>query len=380
MTLTRSLDASPLTVIEVCDEDSLRALARAWNALAGDIPFRGWEWYERWWRHYRDPHSRLMVLSVSDERGEIVGIAPWYVRRSLRQGRVVRFLASGEVCSDYLTILAEPELADAVATRLADWLAAEGAGCWDLLDLEGVEQDDRAIASLGARFAEHNHWVDRQAELSCWRSELPGDWQKFLATLSKSRRDRTRGLLRRAVETGRAVVHRATTRDELEQAFAILVDLHQKRRRSLLQQGCFASKQFTEFHREIAAVLLTSGRLRMLWTELDGRPVAAEYSIVGGDTVYYYLGGFEPELADQTPGWLSLAASLKLAIEEGYRAYDFLRGDESYKASWRATARPLVRVRIVGSRKSARVRFSTLRACFEVKDRARRFLSRVKGS
>ena len=187
MTLTRSLDASSLTVIEVRDEVSLRALARAWNALAGDIPFRRWEWSEKWWRHYRDPHSRLMVLSVSDERGEIVGIAPWYVTRSLRQGRLVRFLASGEVCSDYLTILAEPDLADAVATRLADWLAAEGAGSWDLLDLEGVEQDDRAIASLGARFAEHNHWVDRQAELSCWRSELPDDWQKFMATLSNKR-------------------------------------------------------------------------------------------------------------------------------------------------------------------------------------------------
>jgi CelD/BcsL family acetyltransferase involved in cellulose biosynthesis len=162
--------------------------------------------------------------------------------------------------------------------------------------------------------------------------------------------------------------------------FDVLVELHQKRRRSLSQRGCFASPRFTAFHREMTATLLASGRLRMLWTELDGRPVAAEYGFVGGQTVYYYQGGFEPELADQQPGWLSFAASLKLAIEEGYRCYDFLRGDESYKASWRATARPLVRVRIVGRRRSARLRYSTTRACSRMKLWAQQMLSRVKGS
>jgi CelD/BcsL family acetyltransferase involved in cellulose biosynthesis len=146
------------------------------------------------------------------------------------------------------------------------------------------------------------------------------------------------------------------------------------------QSGCFASTRFTAFHRDIACQLLALGQLRMQWIELDGRPVAAEYSFVGGSTVYYYQGGFEPELADERPGWLSFAISLRGAIEEGYRAYDFLRGDEPYKASWGATQRPLARVRIVGRQKSARVRFSTSRACEGMKHWARQLLSRVKGS
>jgi len=375
-----TLEPALLTVAAVRDETSLERLATAWDALAGDIPFRSSAWACNWWRHYRDSRGRLLVLMVADEQGDIVGIAPWYISHSPRLGRVVRFLGSGEVCSDYLTVLADPEFAPGVAARLAEWLAGDGAAEWDLLDLTGVEQSDLTITQLTKVLADRGHVVEFHEEMSCWRSELPDDWERFLSTLSKSRRERTRALLRRAIDTGRATVHRVTTHAELERAFEVLIDLHQKRRQSLSQPGCFASPKFTAFHGEMAAALLDAGQLRMLWTELEGRPLSAEYSFVGGDTVYYYQGGFEPELADERPGWLSFAVSLKLAIEEGYRNYDFLRGDESYKASWRATARPLVRVRVVGRQRAALVRYSTWRACAELRSWARQFISRVKRS
>jgi CelD/BcsL family acetyltransferase involved in cellulose biosynthesis len=378
MLTTTSTDATSLRIVAAHDEGSLDDLAEPWNALAGDVPFRRWEWAQTWWRHYRDAHSQLFTLLVLDDQQQLVGIAPWYVSRSRRQGRVVRFLGSGEVCSDYLTVLAEPELAEAVAERIAQWLATEGARQWDLLDLTGVEASDTTIVALERGLANGGHRVDRQPDMSCWRAALPGGWEQFLATLSKSRRERTRALLRRAIETGRAVVHQVHTESDLKRAFAILIDLHQKRRRSLSQTGCFVSQRFTGFHREMASRFLAGRHLRMLWIELDGHPVAVEYSFVGGETVYYYQGGFEPELADERPGWLGFAVSLKLAIEQGYQSYDFLRGDESYKASWRAAARPLVHVRAVGQRKSARVRFAASRACEAVKARARQFLSLSK--
>jgi CelD/BcsL family acetyltransferase involved in cellulose biosynthesis len=380
MTSPPPLDTALLTVAAVRDEASLATLSTSWDALAGEIPFRSATWARNWWRHYRDSRSRLLVLLVADAQGDIMGIAPWFVSRCPRLGRVVRFIGSGEVCSDYVTVLAEPQHAPAVASRLADWLAGEGAAEWDLLDLTGVERADSAVGRLAESLAERGHVVDLHDDMSCWRSELPDDWDRFLSTLSKSRRERTRALLRRAIDTGRATVHRVTTHGDLERAFGVLVDLHQKRRQSLSQSGCFASARFTAFHREMAAALLDSGQLRMMWTELEGRPISAEYSFVGGDTVYYYQGGFEPQLADARPGWLSFAVSLKLAIEEGYRNYDFLRGDESYKASWRATARPLMRVRIVGRQRAARVRYSTWRACAQVRTWARQLISRVQRS
>src|SRR5207244_453594 len=81
-------------------------------------------------------------------------------------------------------------------------------------------------------------------------------------------------------------------------------------------------------------------RLRLHWLELDGRPVAAEYHIAGEDIVYAYQSGIEPEVLHEEPGHLAAIATLQLAIAQGYRAFDFLRGDEPYKAHWRAQPRP----------------------------------------
>ncbi|HEV3138034.1 MAG TPA: GNAT family N-acetyltransferase [Pirellulales bacterium] len=379
MLSTLPIEARSLRVVAVRDETEFESLRAPWSELDGDVPFRGWEWMLAWWRHYRDSHSKLLTLLATDEHGAVMGIAPWYVHSSPRHGRVVRFLGSGEVCSDYLTLLCREGRQQQVANAIGDWLATDGAREWHLLDLTGVEATDPAINHLGGRLAEHGRIVDRQTDLNCWRTTLTGNWDRFLQQLSKSRRIRTCTLVRRAIENGRAVVHHVKTASDLERGFEILIDLHQKRRRSLSQAGCFASPRFTEFHREMAGRFLASGKLHLFWIELGGRPLSAQYCFVGGQSVYYYQGGFEPELANESPGWLSLATSIRWAIGEGYTSYDFLRGDESYKTSWKATSRPLVHVRVFGRQPSARVRYATWCGSEKFKGWAKQLRSRAKG-
>jgi CelD/BcsL family acetyltransferase involved in cellulose biosynthesis len=369
-------DAASLKVSMADEDNQLLALEGAWNELAGDVPFRTWQWAHTWWRHYRDRHSKLFTLLVTDEQGELIGIAPWYLHRSLSEGFVIRFLGSGEVCSDYLTLLCREEHQQAVAQRVADWLVREARYTWHLLDLSGVDAVDAAILRLGKRLAEHGHRLDHQADMNCWRVELGATWKEFLAKVSKSRRERVRTLLRRTIEANRAIVHEVHDLDQLQQAFEVFVDLHQRRRQSKSQSGCFESQQFERFHRDIARQFLESGHLRMQWIELDGRPATVEYGFVGNETVYYYQGGLDPALAQESPGWLSLAVSLKLAIESGYREYDFLRGDEMYKTSWGATARPLVRVRVVGRRRWSNLRYSARLGCQTIRSWAKRMFSK----
>ena len=80
-----------------------------------------------------------------------------------------------------------------------------------------------------------------------------------------------------------------------------------------------------------------------------------------------------------TPSGLLSQRDLRWAIENGFRAFDFLRGNEAYKASWRAQAIPLVQVRIVGKQPSAKVRYATWRGAQKVKGWARQVLAREKG-
>ena len=146
------------------------------------------------------------------------------------------------------------------------------------------------------------------------------------------------------LDTDRVVLHRVQRIEELPEAMDIFVDLHQRRRKALGEAGCFASARFLAFYRNVVPDLLRHGQLQFYWLELDGRPVAAEYQLVGNGILYEYQAGMDPAAMEHQPGKLINAAILRQAIAGGYRAFDFLRGDEPYKARFGAKPRPTVRL------------------------------------
>jgi CelD/BcsL family acetyltransferase involved in cellulose biosynthesis len=190
---------------------------------------------------------------------------------------------------------------------------------------------------------------------SCWRIDLPREWEEYVARLSKSHRKQVRRAARK-LASKRAVLHEATTPDGLRYGFDILINLHQRRWESLGEQGCFARPGFAAFHREASERLFHDGRVDLVWLELDGRPLAAEYHVLGSDVVYAYQSGIDPERLEDEPGRLAVTATIQRSIERGFRSYDFLRGDEPYKAHWRAQPRPMWEIRVVPPRASARLR------------------------
>ena len=103
--------------------------------------------------------------------------------------------------------------------------------------------------------------------------------------------------------------------------------------------------------------LLRNGQLRLHWLELDGVPVAAEYHLAGGGVVYAYQAGVNPDALAHSPGRLGHMITIRRAIEQGYRAFDFLRGDEPYKAHWRARPQRGLELRVVPGRVAARLRY-----------------------
>jgi hypothetical protein len=54
-------------------------------------------------------------------------------------------------------------------------------------------------------------------------------------------------------------------------------------------------------------------------------------------------------------------AVIRQAIAEGFRTYDLLRGDEPYKAHWRAVPTPMEQWTIVNPRWSSRARYAARR-------------------
>lgn len=221
-----SLDLAVSCVTEL---SSLADSVDAWNRLAADLPFRRWEWVESWWRHYRSSGMSAYVLTVRTRAGELVGVLPCYLATSPLKGRVLRFMGSGEICSDYLTLSAAPEHEQAAAESIGRWLSETAPQDWDLLEFDGVAQGEPTLQFLLNWLRSHGHRVQERQRLSAWRLQLPGDWEEYLAKVSKRRRVRIRQIVKRQLETGQVVGRIAKSAAEFERGSAIFYDLHQRR-------------------------------------------------------------------------------------------------------------------------------------------------------
>lgn len=350
-----------LHITRLTDSPDLDNMAAAWDCMTHSVAFRHSTWLHAWWRHYQAGRE-LFVLRVANDHDEVVGIAPWYMETTVRHGRVIRPLGNGEVCSDYLSILATPEYEEGVAESLSQWLmdAANGRYAaeqrWDLLALDSVRADEILMDRLFQHLKDAGNYVCRRDATHCWRLELTETWDELYGRLSKNRRKNVRRMERRYLDSGRARLVRVEQREQVQPQMDVLIDLHQRRCTEQGLPGCFSSSAFTNFLRDAAEQLFARDLLGLYVLQLDGRPVAAEFCVASGDAMCDYLGGIDTEAGADSPGTVMHIALIKQLIDDGYGTLDFLRGDEPYKASWQANPCALVDVRVVPRVTTAQLR------------------------
>ncbi len=352
--------------------DDLAPLQARWDALAGDCPFRCWTWLATWWKHYGigrqlnvllvfdndnsscSPHVACRPQSLAAET--LVAILPLYVEHGHTQGKVLRLLGDGDVCSEHLDLLCALGELDEVSQVLAEYLRTH-ADDWDTLKLTALAEGTRNLDSLLVALTLNGCEMNRTAGVNCWSIPLPATWDEFLTMQSKSHRKQLRQLKSRVLESPRATTFEVNDFHEFAAAWEILVDLHQRRRQSLGEPGCFASPQWAGFHREVALKLLSQGHLQLSVLKLNGEPIAAEYHLAGKTAIYAYQGGIAPERCQEEPGQLSMILCIERAILAGCTRFELLRGDEPYKAHWRAEPTPTSDIEVISPRTLARLRY-----------------------
>jgi CelD/BcsL family acetyltransferase involved in cellulose biosynthesis len=181
------------------------------------------------------------------------------------------------------------------------------------------------------------------------------------------------------VTSGRSQWHLAKTQDQIDGAWKVLIDLHQRRRNGLGEPGCFASKQFHDFHREAVERLFAAGQLRLSWIELDGKPFTTEYHLSSPNTVFTYQSGMDISRLNESPGRLAYMLTIQRAIEEGFKQLDFLRGDEPYKSHWRAQPQPIFDYRVFPNRRLARLRGHLMQTAMTLKEWMKQGVASVCG-
>lgn len=339
MTTTRY---TPLVdVIE--DGIDLRGLASEWDDLlaASSVPnvFLTWTWVSAWMDTLGSHHRLLTVTARDPSDGRLVGLAPLAIETRtippLPVHRTLVMVGSRPAAPDHLDLILRRGH-EHVAESL--WSAALRTDGWHLIDLDGLRPGSHLADLVRRRLGHAAHSIRTSP---CPYLELPASWDEYASGLGRNLRQNLGRYARKLDrEAGEPVVERLVSEPgEAESTVLDLAELHRRSRAAGRDNTAFHHDGMVEFHRRVASRFAAEGKLRMHRLDVGDRAAAIIYCFRHGDVISFYQTGYDPELSRYGPGRRIMATAIRSAIEEGATEFDFLRGDERYKARWRAAVR-----------------------------------------
>jgi CelD/BcsL family acetyltransferase involved in cellulose biosynthesis len=339
---------SPLYTEVIADDAGLTRLAREWDELldnsAQQVYFLRAGWNQLWWETFSPPGAQLFIITVRAAGGQLVGLAPLYLRERRTAGiphvRELMFIGTGVYVhtGEFLDLIArrgqERAVAEAIAARLLQ------SSTWDRLWLDEIPAASVILphlcAALGNRAgitpASRAHFINTTS-----------DWESVLAQVSRSLRKNLLYETRRLFKSHACQFRRVQTPDDLETVMQALIRLHQARWNARGEPGSFTIPGFECFMRDAARMSLRNRRLRLWALDVDGKAAAALIGFYDNGIVHYFQAGFDPSLARLSIGRVMLGLCIRDCIDDdGVREFSFMGGNNAYKDTWTQTCRDTV--------------------------------------
>jgi len=357
----------------------LDAIAEGWDELQANSRQRNvfltWEWLSAWWR-FGGHGSWLYLLAVEDNRGELVGLAPFMIRENKWLGvvpiREIVFLGTGPTCSDHLDFLSRAGLEENVAVSISDYLCNHQSD-WDLIHLNDIPANSVTLKILRSCFGRDHIWTEAMDTL-CPYFPITSSWDAFLQTLRGKFRKKLR-YERRVFEyklNGRFAVCR--TQSEVAHAMARLSELNPVRWEQQGASSAFADRAFMLFHQEIATTFFAKGWLELAYLQIAGNIAAVLYAFKYGNKIFYYNSAFDSQWAKYSLGSVLLGYCVEKAFKEDLEEFDFLRGPSSCKDDWTSLARRNRNIMIVKRSKKGLLWHQAHAGLAFAKEKGRRYL------
>lgn len=315
---------------------SFREIHRFWRRGEGGVDWRCLfstpAWTTAWWQSFGA--GRTLRLVVFREGDDLVGVAPLMVR-----GDEASLVGSEDVC-DHVDISVRKGRAVHCTAALLEALRVEGVTSLST----GPVRADAAVAegleALGSRL---DGGLVRESAGSTREMALPGDWEGFLRSLSGKERHEIRRKARRLEAAGRTAFRRGDTADGIHTAMDRFITLFRANRPD---KAAFMTPAMEGFFRGLAAETARAGLLRLFFLDLDGAIAAGVFCLDHRGVRHLYNNGYDWRYRHLSAGLLGKVMSIRDAIDAGCRRYDFLKGDEPYKARLGGLPAPLYRYRV----------------------------------
>lgn len=333
--------------------EALAELMPEWNRLyqqsAPRNPFLSAEWTEAYLETVGSD-TNLFVVTLRSA-GRLVGVAPLCIE-SRGVFRVLRFITEDR--SDYLGFLFSNDHPSA-AQELADTIVAHSSE-WDLATLKHVADDYSGLTRIKFPGSVRLH---RTVATTARYTAAEVDW-KELHEIGPSWLKRTRKRLPRFLRDG-WLLERFTGAEAAARLDQV-ADIETRSWKAGENVMRLQPGGGQELLRRALETLGERGEMQLWMATLNGRPAAYRIDFLLADRVWIYQLGYDQAFHRASVGSFLGYVALEQAWRSGIREYDYLSGDEPYKAERTLASRKIRHLAIHPRTMRGRAAFALLLA------------------
>jgi protein-tyrosine-phosphatase/predicted ATP-grasp superfamily ATP-dependent carboligase/CelD/BcsL family acetyltransferase involved in cellulose biosynthesis len=329
------------TVMPVGEVDDLAAIWRDLEARADVTFYLTWDWIGHWLAEI--DAECYAVIGRLDHK--IVALAilthATYRRHGILKLNALLLHETGKSDNDVITIeyngiLTDRSVADQATVGCLRFLqgpevAAAIGGGWDEIRFGGVAQSfERYLEATGLR-------VWQLSTKPSWAVDLEAvrrSGLSYLDHVSANTRYQVRRALRLYEQRGPVTATRAQTVEEAMQFYAAMQELHQRYWIAKGEPGSYAFPFYKRVHERILTDCIPRGTVEIVRVSAGEAVIGYVYNFIARGWVCAYHTGFayesDPKLK---PGLVSHYLCIERHLKEGAKCYDFLAGDNRYKAN-----------------------------------------------
>jgi CelD/BcsL family acetyltransferase involved in cellulose biosynthesis len=309
--------------------------------------FLSWQWLGHWLATYK-PAARVLKVTEGER---IIGLGLLVETSERRHGvlksHCLRLHQTGQRLQDQIWIeyngfLSEKGQEDRVAVASLKYICEELPE-WDEFIVGAIDSTDADRYAQLTGLHKHIRW-----EAPCFGvnlEKLRRGGVHYLDTLSRNTRYQINRCERLYQQRGRVQLQRP---DSVEGALALFDRIgprHLQRWGSGADQSGFANPDFVHFHRELIRTQWVDGGIDLVSLMAGDQEIASFYNLLYKGVIYFYLGGMETETDNRLkPGLLGHTLCIEDYRHHGFHYYDFMGGDERYKANLGQLHRQLTQV------------------------------------
>jgi CelD/BcsL family acetyltransferase involved in cellulose biosynthesis len=315
----------PVTCRKYTELSLVATLSEQWDRLLQSTTCNRAFSSSAWFRNACHADSSISPCVIAAWRGlELVGVLP--LAEVSGTGRV----GFPNPLSDYNDVIVRP----------SDNVAMEGMldcalGLGRSLNLRRLRLDSnfyRAVVRTRPDLAEKRFKIEN----TCFYIDLHTGYDDYLASRSKNLRADLRRHQRKARQDGLVVTALSPDGFAPEGLPEVFLSLHFSR---FPEETSFRNPTFQAFVRGAFPELFRQGRLKPFVLTAGKEVIAIDICFSGHRSLCTWNGGFLPEAEEYSPGTLIVAEQLRQSFALGLEEYDWLQGDDPYKARWATGSR-----------------------------------------